>query len=186
MTRQPWIRLAVLLGCGAVVAMATPMIAPLSARIPEHIVTCALWIAFAVVSLLVVLPDSREDEHGEPVCTRCLNVVPQFQHYCTRCGTAVGRLTPCMPFENIPYYCEFFGRLWNAVWIQPGVSLLRRAGYLAVIVWLAPWLFLGLPWVPRAQRLAHRRRNGLCLKCGYNLAGNVSGACPECGESVRE
>jgi hypothetical protein len=26
-----------------------------------------------------------------------------------------------------------------------------------------------------------RRRRGLCLKCGYNLAGNTSGVCPECG-----
>ena len=26
-----------------------------------------------------------------------------------------------------------------------------------------------------------RRRKGLCLKCGYDLTGNVSGVCPECG-----
>jgi hypothetical protein len=26
-----------------------------------------------------------------------------------------------------------------------------------------------------------RRRRGLCLRCGYNLTGNVSGRCPECG-----
>ena len=32
---------------------------------------------------------------------------------------------------------------------------------------------------------AHRqRKKGLCLKCGYNLTGNVSGVCPECGEKV--
>ena len=27
-----------------------------------------------------------------------------------------------------------------------------------------------------------RRRKGLCLSCGYDLTGNVSGVCPECGE----
>ena len=27
----------------------------------------------------------------------------------------------------------------------------------------------------------YRRRKGLCLNCGYNLTGNVSGVCPECG-----
>ena len=27
-----------------------------------------------------------------------------------------------------------------------------------------------------------RRRKGLCLTCGYNLTGNTSGICPECGE----
>lgn len=26
-----------------------------------------------------------------------------------------------------------------------------------------------------------RRRRGLCRRCGYNLEGNVSGLCPECG-----
>ena len=33
-------------------------------------------------------------------------------------------------------------------------------------------------------RRALRRWRGLCLKCGYNLTGNVSGVCPECGEDV--
>ncbi|MGD2111004.1 MAG: hypothetical protein PVI86_16630 [Phycisphaerae bacterium] len=33
-----------------------------------------------------------------------------------------------------------------------------------------------------------RRRKGLCIKCGYNLAGNMTGVCPECGTKtpVRE
>ena len=26
-----------------------------------------------------------------------------------------------------------------------------------------------------------RRRRGLCAACGYNLRGNLSGVCPECG-----
>ena len=30
-----------------------------------------------------------------------------------------------------------------------------------------------------------RRRKGSCLKCGYDLTGNVSGLCPECGKPVR-
>ena len=30
----------------------------------------------------------------------------------------------------------------------------------------------------------HRRRLGRCLKCGYDLSGNVSGVCPECGTPV--
>ncbi len=29
-----------------------------------------------------------------------------------------------------------------------------------------------------------RRRKGLCLTCGYDLTGNVSGICPECGEAI--
>ena len=33
-------------------------------------------------------------------------------------------------------------------------------------------------------RRYRRRKNGLCLKCGYNLTGNVSGVCSECGERI--
>jgi predicted RNA-binding Zn-ribbon protein involved in translation (DUF1610 family) len=29
-----------------------------------------------------------------------------------------------------------------------------------------------------------RKEKGQCLACGYDLTGNVSGTCPECGEKV--
>ena len=29
-----------------------------------------------------------------------------------------------------------------------------------------------------------RKAKGPCIRCGYNLTGNVSGVCPECGEAV--
>ena len=29
-----------------------------------------------------------------------------------------------------------------------------------------------------------RKMKGLCLRCGYNLTGNVSGVCPECGTKI--
>ena len=29
-----------------------------------------------------------------------------------------------------------------------------------------------------------RQKRGLCETCGYNLTGNVSGVCPECGDSI--
>lgn len=33
----------------------------------------------------------------------------------------------------------------------------------------------------RNIRQSSRLRRGLCLSCGYNLAGNSTGVCPECG-----
>jgi predicted Zn-ribbon and HTH transcriptional regulator len=33
----------------------------------------------------------------------------------------------------------------------------------------------------RRRRRRYRLTHGLCLTCGYNLTGNVSGRCPECG-----
>jgi len=51
-----------------------------------------------------------------------------------------------------------------------------------------PWWFFALafailPLLTLAQRLRSltRRRAGQCASCGYNMTGNVTGACPECG-----
>jgi hypothetical protein len=44
-----------------------------------------------------------------------------------------------------------------------------------------------VPSVNCCRRYLRKRRcvkQGLCVKCGYNLTGNVSGVCPECGEKV--
>jgi hypothetical protein len=62
-----------------------------------------------------------------------------------------------------------------------------------LIGWIAPILFLGAPaWGSLWAYLYVRMRNHLletgpryrCLTCGYDLTGNVSGVCPECGEPV--
>ena len=50
------------------------------------------------------------------------------------------------------------------------------------IIYLIPLLWLLGP----GTRAAFERRleRGLCLRCGYNLAGNTSGVCPECGALI--
>jgi hypothetical protein len=35
------------------------------------------------------------------------------------------------------------------------------------------------------RRLSRERPIGLCRRCGYNLTGNLSGVCPECGTPVK-
>ena len=36
-------------------------------------------------------------------------------------------------------------------------------------------------------RFAGRKRPvGLCLRCGYNLTGNLTGVCPECGSPIHQ
>jgi hypothetical protein len=32
--------------------------------------------------------------------------------------------------------------------------------------------------------LVRRQLHGQCPQCGYDLTGNVSGVCPECGEAT--
>lgn len=43
---------------------------------------------------------------------------------------------------------------------------------------------LALPKILQLLRTRLRRRRGGCITCGYSLAGNLSGVCPECGAVV--
>lgn len=51
----------------------------------------------------------------------------------------------------------------------------------AITFLAASGLFLNL------RREGYRRQRasaGLCVACGYNLTGNTSGVCPECGQKI--
>lgn len=58
----------------------------------------------------------------------------------------------------------------------------------AVVVtpfWIPPTFLAAYPifaLIRGPLRRWRRRRRGLCLNCGYNLEGNMSGVCPECGD----
>lgn len=64
------------------------------------------------------------------------------------------------------------------------VTLLRFPFWLPSGLLLAVlFLLAGVPWLRRR----YRRRRGLCLRCAYDLTGNETGICPECGtEGTRE
>lgn len=49
--------------------------------------------------------------------------------------------------------------------------------------WMLAAIFAFLPalWFAGFFIRRVRYRRGCCLACGYNLAGNISGICPECG-----
>jgi 4-amino-4-deoxy-L-arabinose transferase-like glycosyltransferase len=55
----------------------------------------------------------------------------------------------------------------------------------AVPHWLFCIIFLALPalWLRRHRRERRQIADG-CRSCGYNLTGNVSGVCPECGKPI--
>jgi len=63
-----------------------------------------------------------------------------------------------------------------------------RSRYVGIIIpyWCLLAVSLPLPvvWIFRHRRQTHRRKRSLCLTCGYDLTGNVSGTCPECGTPV--
>jgi len=63
-----------------------------------------------------------------------------------------------------------------------GEEALRASLYLYPVVYGAAGLLLGCicALLVRPGRCAHR----VCRQCSYNLTGNVSGVCPECGTPI--
>jgi hypothetical protein len=76
--------------------------------------------------------------------------------------------------------------------VRAGFRFLRitsggmRRYNLVVPFWFltAVWLVPPLLWVARRNKIRRRRRNNLCVTCGYDLRAS-SGRCPECGTALR-
>ena len=54
-------------------------------------------------------------------------------------------------------------------------------------LWMPFILFAILPVIAACRgplRRRRRRRRGLCVQCGYDLTGNTTGVCSECGQRV--
>lgn len=79
--------------------------------------------------------------------------------------------------------------LWGSGCNRYGLSTTRVRRALRVPLWA---LFIALSGYPTIAlvcgplRRWRRRRHALCLKCGYDLTGNISGTCPECGSKVEQ
>jgi hypothetical protein len=81
-------------------------------------------------------------------------------------------------------------------WIDPcphGLSASATRGTLVtrqveMTLWLPLLVFLLFPVVAFIRgpvRRWRRRKRGECVACGYDLTGNVSGICPECGAEIQ-
>jgi len=57
-------------------------------------------------------------------------------------------------------------------------------GVVVIPLWMLFLLFLAYPTLAFIRRPLRRWRKGLCVRCAYDLTGNVSGVCPECGTKI--
>jgi hypothetical protein len=77
------------------------------------------------------------------------------------------------------------GRAFGAPVTFPVV---RRLQYIIRLPLWAPVVLFGacptIAFIRGPVRRWRRRRKGLCLACGYDLTGNVTGVCPECGVEI--
>ena len=58
-----------------------------------------------------------------------------------------------------------------------------RGWYISLPLWM-PFLLCAIPTVLLWWLDRRRIPSGYCQTCGYDLTGNVSGICPECGEKT--
>lgn len=86
---------------------------------------------------------------------------------------------------SIPHFDLMFANTEHRDWFSNHVA------YMAILNRDVYFRLLIIPWAPLALSLvaciifwcrSRRPQRGHCPKCGYNLTGNLSGICPECGD----
>ena len=70
------------------------------------------------------------------------------------------------------------------LWSPPTAETKVLRWFLVVPLWATTLMLALYPgvFVNNWLRRRHRRKHGLCLRCGYDLRGSLeAGRCPECG-----
>ena len=86
-----------------------------------------------------------------------------------------------------PRYMHFVAKpiMPRGPWFPWFESIVTKDGWNMIVIplWL-PLACVTLLTVVLFTRNRAQRIDGLCRKCGYDLTGNESGVCPECGTPV--
>ena len=86
-----------------------------------------------------------------PVCASCFTPFDAGTNYCTSCGSTVGQHTEYVPFVNIRWQADGFGRLMReSSASRPGVF--GKIIQILVTLLLTPLLLFGLPFKWAAER----------------------------------
>ena len=80
---------------------------------------------------------------------------------------------------------DYRASLWP--FIEHGSLVAPSTRRPATVLYIPIWMFL-VPSALASWYFYHRARRkrliGCCKKCGYNLTGNTTGVCPECGATI--
>lgn len=83
----------------------------------------------------------------------------------------------------------FFPGLFGVLGASPGVPVIRKEVYIwsaRGCSWLCMLTYLCFIFRATFWQWKRSRNSRRCCQCGYDLTGNVSGICPECGTPIPE
>lgn len=152
----------------------------------------ALLLIFAAAAMLVLaLPASRvltrgtsisfgeKDSHAISIQNNCISItsIRAFDSETFRTKT----------MQRISGRFSFFYSEQSANTPTPGTFSVASVLTLSLPLWIVvavcapyPLLVFAVAWRKRRRRIPHG-----CRQCNYDLTGNQSGKCPECGDIVR-
>lgn len=99
---------------------------------------------------------SGAEPEGTPLCPGCLRPVESLRYYCPQCGFATGTCTQLVEFVNIRWWAGGYGVLWRRLWFDREQRWYAKAWCFLSIVFTAPAMLVGLPFVWSARRRARR------------------------------
>ena len=111
---------------------------------------------------------------------------------CLSCGMLPPNHAPGCWLRNVSVSYDFSHRDEKTL-AAPGfkwesyIFMGSRYRVVHLSLWIPFVLFAAYPtiaWIRGPVRRWRRRQRSLCLTCGYDLTGNVSGVCPECGTPI--
>ena len=76
------------------------------------------------------------------------------------------------------------GRLAAVIQHDGGVTVSGATLRFSLAWLIPPFAYLPAAFCVRRWRKRWRRMHGRCIECGYDLTGNTTGTCPECGASA--
>jgi hypothetical protein len=127
----------------------------------------------------------RTDDRWGSTCTHSVHGSWQGSHI------EIQYLRFLPTYGGDPWGKGFLGVGVGYNWIAQGHKVLLHQTDLFVSIWTIGALLSFPAWrvlkrVRDRLRAGRLRDRGLCPSCTYDLTGNVSGVCPECGTSIPE
>jgi hypothetical protein len=82
---------------------------------------------------------------------------------------------------------HWWNRLGFAALFTNSHPMYKRLRIVCIPAWLPTFALAAPPtlWWTGHRRRRKRETTDVCVQCGYDLTGNVSGVCPECGKTTR-